>query len=156
MAARVSISSRRAARFGGAVVAVHVPDGALVVGEDGRIVAACAWEALPSEFKDLPSTDLRPCWILPGLVDLHTHLPQAPRRGDGWLKLMPWLRAYIYPTEMRFMDPAHAVREARRFFHDLLSWARRRRRRTPPSMPGPWTRRSRKPSAPGCAPCWAR
>ena len=122
MAARVSIYRAALLASGGPSSLWHVPDGALVVGEDGRIVAACAWEALPSEFKDLPSTDLRPCWILPGLVDLHTHLPQYRAVAMDGLELMPWLRAYIYPTEMRFMDPAHAVREARRFFHDLLSW----------------------------------
>jgi guanine deaminase len=47
--------------------------------------------------------DLRPWVILPGLVDLHAHLPQLPNAGVGaGLHLLDWLQRYIFPLERDF------------------------------------------------------
>lgn len=56
--------------------------------------------------------------ILPGLVDVHAHLPQYPAvaRGDG--ELLPWLRQYIFPLERDFAKPRAAL-QSPLFFHDL-------------------------------------
>jgi len=55
--------------------------------------------------------DLRPLVLLPGLVDLHAHLPQLPNAGLGaGLDLLTWLGRYIFPLEQRWEDPAHAGR----------------------------------------------
>src|SRR6185369_10702148 len=53
--------------------------------------------------------DLRPLVMLPGMVDLHAHLPQLPNAGLGaGLDLLTWLDRYIFPLERRFDDAADA------------------------------------------------
>jgi guanine deaminase len=53
--------------------------------------------------------DLRPLLLLPGLVDLHAHLPQLPNAGlGGGLHLLDWLERYIYPLERGFDGPVAA------------------------------------------------
>jgi guanine deaminase len=47
--------------------------------------------------------DLRPWVVMPGLVDLHAHLPQLPNAGVGaGLHLLDWLERYIFPLERAF------------------------------------------------------
>ncbi len=54
--------------------------------------------------------DLRPLVLLPGMVDLHAHLPQLPNAGLGaGLDLLSWLRRYIFPLERRFADADDAA-----------------------------------------------
>jgi guanine deaminase len=75
---------------------LDVADGLLATDADGRITEARAW---PSE--DSPdAVDLRPLVLMPGLVDLHVHLPQLPNAGLGsGLDLLTWLDRYIFPLE---------------------------------------------------------
>ena len=50
--------------------------------------------------------------VLPGMVDLHAHLPQLPNAGLGFgLDLLTWLERYIFPLERGF-DEAAAERLA--------------------------------------------
>jgi guanine deaminase len=57
--------------------------------------------------------DLRPWVLMPGLVDLHAHLPQLPNAGLGaGLDLLTWLERYIFPLEREFDDAAAAERLA--------------------------------------------
>jgi len=50
--------------------------------------------------------DLRPLLIMPGLVDLHAHLPQLPSAGLGaGLDLLTWLERYVFPLERQFDAP---------------------------------------------------
>ncbi|HJW21339.1 MAG TPA: guanine deaminase [Candidatus Limnocylindrales bacterium] len=57
--------------------------------------------------------DLRPLVLLPGMVDLHAHLPQLPNAGLGYgLDLLTWLGRYIFPLERRFDDGEDAARLA--------------------------------------------
>ena len=54
-----------------------------------------------------PLVDLRPLVVLPGLVDLHAHLPQIPNAGYGaGMHLLDWLERYIFPLERGFDVPA--------------------------------------------------
>ena len=96
-------------------------DGGLQVGEDGRIVAAGPFAALRAAQPEAEVRDLRPHWILPGLVDLHAHLPQYEAVACDGLELLPWLESHIFPAEARFADPGHARRVARRYLHDALA-----------------------------------
>jgi guanine deaminase len=62
--------------------------------------------------------DLRPLVVLPGLVDLHAHLPQLPNAGLGYgLDLLTWLERYIFPLERRFDTAEAAARLAPAAFH---------------------------------------
>jgi guanine deaminase len=57
---------------------------------------------------DVSAVDLRPLLLLPGMVDLHAHLPQLPNAGLGaGLDLLTWLDRYIFPMEREF-DEARA------------------------------------------------
>ena len=47
--------------------------------------------------------DVRPWVLLPGMVDLHAHLPQLPNAGLGaGMDLLAWLERYIFPLELDF------------------------------------------------------
>ena len=88
----------------------HEPDGRLEVDEGGRIVAVGPWAdhgGWPAEDRPGPPViDLRPLVVLPGLVDLHVHLPQLPNAGVGaGLDLLTWLDRYIFPLERAFDAP---------------------------------------------------
>ena len=49
---------------------------------------------------------------MPGMVDLHAHLPQLPNAGLGaGMDLLSWLQRYIFPLELDF-DAAVAERVA--------------------------------------------
>lgn len=59
---------------------------------------------------NVPVHDVRPWLVMPGLVDLHTHIPQLPNAGVGaGLDLLTWLERYTFPLERRF-DAAAAER----------------------------------------------
>jgi guanine deaminase len=88
---------------------LDVVDGLLEVGADGRIVRATAFteDAPPG-----PIVDLRPLLVMPGLIDLHAHLPQLPNAGLGsGLDLLTWLDRYIFPLEHAY-DRSVAERQA--------------------------------------------
>ena len=103
-------------------------DGIVEVDASGRIVAVESWatwsaqvasgsagsgsSAAPPHARLDAVVDLRPLVILPGLVDLHVHLPQLPNAGVGaGLHLLDWLERYIFPLERAF-DEAAAERLA--------------------------------------------
>jgi guanine deaminase len=104
------------------------PDGIVIVDAGGSI----AWVGSAAEFGGrLPDEaridgirtdddtdtdepiDLRPLVLLPGMVDLHAHLPQLPNAGLGaGLDLLTWLDRYIFPLERRFDQEEDAARLA--------------------------------------------
>jgi guanine deaminase len=96
-------------------------DGGLVVDGKGSITDAGAFEAVSARHPGLEVEDLRPFWILPGLVDLHAHLPQYEAVAADGLELLPWLERHIFPSETRFADTAHARATAGTYLKDALS-----------------------------------
>jgi guanine deaminase len=90
----------------------YIADGVVDVDESGSIVAlteAAAWKGSGSETTPV---DVRPGLLLPGMIDLHAHLPQLPNAGLGaGLDLLTWLDRYIFPLEQAF-DAAAARRLA--------------------------------------------
>jgi guanine deaminase len=91
---------------------LHEPDGLLVVDATGRIVFAGPASARPNQADGPAVIDLRPLVVMPGMVDLHAHLPQLPNAGLGaGLDLLTWLDRYIFPLERGF-DEAEANRLA--------------------------------------------
>src|SRR5215212_1402837 len=91
-------------------------DGLVAVDERGRIASVVdAREA--AEPERAAAIDLRPAVLLPGLVDLHAHLPQVPNAGLGYaLPLLEWLDRLTFPTERSWADPAVAGRLAPAIF----------------------------------------
>jgi guanine deaminase len=83
-------------------------DGLVEVDAGGRIVRAGRWPGSGAP----QAMDLRPMLVMPGLVDLHAHLPQIPNAGLGsGLDLLTWLDRYIFPLE-RSYDRSVAERQA--------------------------------------------
>jgi guanine deaminase len=76
--------------------------------EEDALIAVDAAGRLSSVGPEWPSgtngvVDLRPWVVMPGLVDLHAHLPQLPNAGVGaGLHLLAWLERYIFPLERAF------------------------------------------------------
>ena len=65
--------------------------------------------------------DLRPLVLLPGMVDLHVHLPQVPSAGLGaGLDLLTWLERHIFPLE-RGYDVPTAERLAPQVFRAMAA-----------------------------------
>ena len=93
-----------------------IPDGLLEVGADGRILAC---RPTPPDFKG-PAVDLRGKLLIPGLVDVHSHIPQLDCRGKHGATLLEWLDRYILPAERAFADPAVVADVATRFFKKLI------------------------------------
>ncbi|MCP4246418.1 MAG: amidohydrolase family protein [bacterium] len=61
------------------------------------------------------------CWILPGFVDAHLHLPQWDRRGLDGLSLRQWHDQVVYPAEARMKDPDFAEKLADDFVTGLIA-----------------------------------
>src|SRR5258705_11078341 len=90
----------------------HEPDGLLAVDETGRIAFAGPASTAPRATLDA-ALDLRPWIVLPGMVDLHAHLPQMPNAGVGFaLDLLTWLDRLTFPTERSWPDGSVAERLA--------------------------------------------
>jgi guanine deaminase len=82
----------------------HEPDALLAVDAAGRIAFVGPASDRP-ELAD-ESIDLRPWVLMPGMVDLHAHLPQLPNAGLGaGMDLLAWLERYIFPLERDFDVP---------------------------------------------------
>ncbi len=86
-------------------------DGLMEVDAAGRI----AWVGEAHDRPDAAASavDVRPLVLLPGMVDLHAHLPQLANAGLGaGLDLLTWLERYIFPMERRFDSEEAAARLA--------------------------------------------
>ncbi len=80
---------------------LYLADGVLRVDADGRIAAVAV------AGRDEQAIDLRPLLVMPGMVDLHAHLPQLPATGlGGGLDLLSWLERYVFPLEREFRTEA--------------------------------------------------
>jgi guanine deaminase len=89
---------------------LDLADGVVEVDGDGRIVSAAATDAARLDLV-ARAIDVRPWVVLPGMVDLHAHLPQLPNAGLGFaLDLLTWLDRLTFPTERSWSDPAVAAR----------------------------------------------
>jgi len=86
------------------------------LGEDGKIA-----EVAPGR----PAADDvigdEGCWILPGFIDAHLHLPQWDRRGIDGLGLSDWHQRIVYPAEARFRDSGFAEALAEEFVSGVIS-----------------------------------
>jgi guanine deaminase len=91
-------------------------DGLVIVDEAGRITYAGAVARRPdgAALGVADTVDLRGWVLLPGMVDLHAHLPQLPNAGLGaGLDLLTWLQNYAFPRERAFSaDVARATAPA--------------------------------------------
>ena len=83
----------------------------------GRLVAVGNEAEVFAQVPDWPETAWNRAlsgqrWlILPGLIDVHAHVPQYPVVSRVETELLPWLKRHIFPTEQAFTDGRPALRE---------------------------------------------
>lgn len=103
---------------------VFLPDGALVIDDQGLILACDHWDTLARDNKlpeTLPCTTLPDHMLLmPGMVDTHVHLPQLAATGCQEDDLLSWLNNHIFAEESRFAAPDYAQTMSQWFFQALL------------------------------------
>lgn len=93
---------------------VSLPDGAVVVDDEGRVAWIGDAGSLPVAWADAPVTEAD--YLLPGFVDSHVHFPQAyATAAHGGGQLLEWLDHCIFPTEAQYADADFAERAARYF-----------------------------------------
>lgn len=98
----------------------HEPDGLLLVDDAGRLSFVGSAADRPAEAA--AAMDLRPWVVLPGMIDLHAHLPQLPNAGLGFaLDLLTWLDRLTFPIERSWSDPAVAERLAPGIFESFAA-----------------------------------
>lgn len=95
-------------------------DGALAIGEDGKVAYAGPAESLPQRLAARAErVDHRGKLIVPGFVDTHIHAAQVDVVASYGKQLLQWLETYVFPAEAKFDQPAHA-RALAGFFLDRL------------------------------------
>ena len=97
-----------------------VRDGAVLI-EDGVIVAVGPFD----EIRRSPGAELVK-WqhspeavLIPGLIDVHAHLPQYPVVARVEEALLPWLQRHVFPVERRFN--AATARTLAPLFYEALA-----------------------------------
>lgn len=98
---------------------VDIPSGAIAVDAAGKILAVGTREQVAKAHPDAQFFDFGTKLIMPGLVDLHIHLPQFTQIGKSGQTLISWLEKYIFPAETKFADADHATKIAKWFFQEL-------------------------------------
>lgn len=91
------------------------PDSSLTW-QDGVLVAGAPGSAEPID--ELDGDGLL---LVPGLVDVHVHLPQYRVRGQFQDTLLPWLRESIWPEEARFAEESYRRAVSREFRDGLIA-----------------------------------
>ncbi len=95
---------------GGTVVTMDtsfhvIPDGAVAI-QDDKIIAVGTSTEIAAQFEAEQIVTCSNQYILPGLVNAHTHVPMTLLRGMADdLRLDVWLMGYIMPTEREFVSP---------------------------------------------------
>ena len=95
---------------GGTVVTMNrafdlIPDGAVAIKGDS-ILAVGTREAILQQYESDNVVDCAGKYVLPGLVNAHTHVPMTLLRGlADDLRLDVWLLGYMMPTEREFVNP---------------------------------------------------
>lgn len=100
---------------------LHVPNGAVVSGDDGRILWRGAHRDLPEAYQTAPVDDFGDCLIMPGFIDAHIHFPQYRMLAAPGKDLLDWLTRFTFPEEARYGDAAYAAAAAEKFLDRLVT-----------------------------------
>jgi guanine deaminase len=92
------------------------PNSFVSLADDGRIASVGL---------DRPAGDAilgdKDCWILPGFIDAHLHVPQWDRRGIDGLSALEWQEKVGYPSEFRLAAPDTARALALDFTRGIIA-----------------------------------
>jgi 5-methylthioadenosine/S-adenosylhomocysteine deaminase len=95
---------------GGTIVTMNsafdiIHDGAVAI-DSARIVAVGGSAEISAQYEAAETVSCQGQYILPGLVNAHTHVPMTLLRGlADDLRLDVWLMGYMMPTEREFVSP---------------------------------------------------
>lgn len=95
-------------------------DGGLLI-RDGRIAACGDFREVRRVDREARVTDRRDGFLLPGLIDAHTHFPQLRVLGELGEGLLGWLGRFALPEEARMANTRYARETARRFVRAMLA-----------------------------------
>ena len=97
----------------------YISDGLLII-ENGAIADFGTYNDLRSQYAHIPTTTYPDRLIMPGFIDTHVHYSQYEMIAAYGEQLLEWLSKYVFPTEKKFKDKAHAEKIATLFFDELL------------------------------------
>jgi guanine deaminase len=95
-------------------------DGLLVI-DDGRIADFGTFDEVSRRHAGLDIRRVRQRLILPGFIDGHIHFPQTRVIGAFGEQLLPWLKKWVFPEELKYKDRDYDREGARHFFDNLLA-----------------------------------
>lgn len=98
----------------------YLKNGILVVNNLGKIVFCGDKNLFNNENFDIEYYDYSNEFIIPGMIDTHTHLAQYEAIGMGKGELLDWLENYIFPLECKYKDFEYALINSKIFFSKLL------------------------------------
>jgi guanine deaminase len=99
----------------------HEKKGAVVIGDDGRIVWSGPITLLPRAFSAAPVDDYGDNLVMPGFIDAHIHFPQYRMLAAPGKDLLDWLNRFTFPEEAQYADEAYAAHAAELFLNRLIS-----------------------------------
>ncbi len=98
----------------------HETRGAIVIGDDGRILWRGPLPLLPRAFDLMPREDYGQSLLMAGFVDAHIHFPQYRMLAAAATDLLDWLTRYTWPEEALYADADHATKAADIFLSRLF------------------------------------
>jgi guanine deaminase len=98
----------------------HETRGAIVIGDDGRILWRGPLPLLPRAFEFTPREDYGQSILMAGFVDAHIHFPQYRMLAAAATDLLDWLTRYTWPEEALYADANHATKAADIFLSRLF------------------------------------
>ena len=101
--------------------ALRLVDDGLVCIDNGVITRCGEYSALKTDIAaDATLLDYSGCFVTPGFIDTHIHLPQIDVIASPAAGLLDWLERHTFPVEARFGD-AQVAADAAQFFLDELA-----------------------------------
>jgi guanine deaminase len=101
---------------------VHLPDGGLLIDDDGVIQWCGPWSDAPASPITATVVDHHGAFVLPGFIDTHLHFPQMyALDAFGGGQLLEWLDHVVFPAEARFEDKDFARTSASAFCERLTA-----------------------------------
>lgn len=98
----------------------YYSDGALLIDNTNKIIKIGNFIDIVNQFPDVEIINKINFFMLPGLIDTHTHLPQFEAKSCGEGELLEWLNNYIFPLEEKFANSEFAREKSKQFFYELL------------------------------------
>lgn len=94
--------------------------GAVVVGDDGRILWSGDALDLPGRFSAAPRVDHGDKILTAGFIDTHVHFPQWRMLAAPGRDLLEWLERFTFREEARYADRMHSEAAAEAFLDRLI------------------------------------